>query len=59
MRVRQEEVDGRRLKFVVEANDGADVIGRGTHGRFVIDRERFGGRTKRKKREGTTETAGD
>ena len=58
MRVRLEEVDGRRLKFVVEANDGADAIGRGTHERFVIDRERFDGRMERKKREGT-QTAGD
>ena len=49
VRVRLEEVDGRRLKFGVQASDGAGVIGRGTHGRFVIDRERFDGRMERKK----------
>ena len=35
------EVDGCRLVFEVEANDGVDVISRGRHERFVIDRARF------------------
>ncbi len=35
------EVDGRRLTFTVEADDGIDRIARGTHQRFVIDREKF------------------
>jgi len=35
------EVDGRKLAFRVEAHDGADVISRGRHERFVIDRGRF------------------
>lgn len=30
------EVDGRRLVFAVEASDGVEVIGRGTHERFVV-----------------------
>ena len=34
-------VDGRRLAFAVEAEDGVDVIARGTHERFVVDRDRF------------------
>ena len=50
VRVELKEVDGRRLKFEVEARDGVDVIGRGSHGRFVIDRERFDERMARKKR---------
>ena len=58
VRVRLEEVDGRWLKFVVEASDGADVIGRGGHERFVIDRERFDGRMERKKGE-AAKKAGD
>ena len=35
------EVDGRRLVFQVEAHDGVDVISKGRHERFVINREKF------------------
>ncbi|HLP97929.1 MAG TPA: thioesterase family protein [Sideroxyarcus sp.] len=35
------EVDGRRLVFRVEAHDGVDVISKGRHERFVINREKF------------------
>jgi fluoroacetyl-CoA thioesterase len=35
------EVDGRRLKFNVEGHDGVDLISRGTHQRFVIDKAKF------------------
>ena len=42
------EVDGRRLVFEVEASDGVDVISRGRHERFVIDRARFVERVARK-----------
>jgi fluoroacetyl-CoA thioesterase len=34
-------VEGRKLVFTVEAHDGVDVISRGRHERFVIDRTRF------------------
>jgi fluoroacetyl-CoA thioesterase len=34
-------VEGRKLTFSVEANDGIDVISRGEHERFVIIREKF------------------
>ena len=34
-------VDGRKLRFEVEADDGIDLIARGTHERVVILRERF------------------
>lgn len=34
-------VEGRKLVFAVEAHDGVDLISRGRHERFVIDRERF------------------
>jgi fluoroacetyl-CoA thioesterase len=35
------EVDGRKLVFSVEAHDGIDVISRGRHERFVINKEKF------------------
>ena len=35
------EVSGRKLVFTVEANDGVDLISRGRHERFVIDKDRF------------------
>ncbi|MBQ5644732.1 MAG: thioesterase family protein [Bacteroidaceae bacterium] len=34
-------VEGRKLTFAVEACDGAGTIGRGTHVRFIVDKERF------------------
>ena len=40
-RVKLTAVEGRRLFFYVEADDGDDIISRGTHERFVVDRARF------------------
>jgi fluoroacetyl-CoA thioesterase len=40
-RVKLIQVDGRRLVFEVEADDGVDTICRGRHERFVIHREKF------------------
>ncbi len=40
-RVELTGVDGRRLTFAAEADDGIDLIARGSHERFVIDREKF------------------
>jgi fluoroacetyl-CoA thioesterase len=34
-------VEGRKLTFTVEAHDGVDLIARGRHERFIIDRARF------------------
>ncbi len=42
-------VEGRKLVFRVQAHDGVDVISRGRHERFVIDRERFDARVGQKK----------
>ena len=39
--VRLTEVEGRKLKFAIEASDGIDIISRGSHERFVIDAARF------------------
>jgi fluoroacetyl-CoA thioesterase len=35
------EVSGRKLVFAVEASDGVDLISKGRHERFVIDRDKF------------------
>lgn len=35
------EVDGKRLVFLVEAHDGVDLISKGRHERFIINKERF------------------
>jgi predicted thioesterase len=43
------EVDGRRLRFKVEAWDAVDKIAEGEHERFIIDRARFDERLERKR----------
>lgn len=35
------EVDGRKLTFSLVARDSADVIGEGTHIRYIVDRTKF------------------
>lgn len=40
-KVKLVEVDGRKLVFEVEAHDGIDLISKGIHERFIIDKERF------------------
>ena len=42
-------VDGRRLTFNVVANDGVEIIARGTHERFVIHRPRFDEKLRNKR----------
>ena len=39
--VRVSGIQGRRVRFDVRAEDDAELIGEGTHERFVIVRERF------------------
>jgi len=34
-------VEGRKLVFSVEAHDGVDLISKGLHERFVINKEKF------------------
>jgi fluoroacetyl-CoA thioesterase len=41
VRVRLEEMEGRRLTFSAQADDGLDRICSGRHQRFVVDRARF------------------
>lgn len=42
------EVEGRRLLFRVEAHDGVDLISRGRHERFVINKEKFDAKVSEK-----------
>ena len=42
------EVDGRRLRFSVEAWDEAERIGEATHMRFIVNTERFVARASAK-----------
>ena len=37
-------VEGKKLVFAVEAHDGVDLISKGRHERFVIDRAKFDAR---------------
>lgn len=47
-KVRLTDVDGRKLTFEVEAHDGVDLIARGTHERFVINKEKFDSSLRKK-----------
>jgi Predicted thioesterase len=51
VRIRAEllEVDGRRLRFRVEAWDEIEKIAEGEHERFIIDWERFIARVEKKR----------
>ena len=49
------EIEGRRLVFKVEADDGVDTICRGTHERFIIDRAKFDARLQTKREGVATE----
>lgn len=42
------EVEGKRLLFEVEARDQVDLIGKGTHERFIVKTDRFVKRTEGK-----------
>ena len=46
---RLDEVDGRKLRFSLEAFDDRDQISSGTHDRFIIDAEKFNGSVAEKK----------
>jgi predicted thioesterase len=41
-------VEGRRITFEVEAQDGAEMIGKGLHERYVVDVQRFAEGLKKK-----------
>ncbi|PKN12976.1 MAG: thioesterase [Deltaproteobacteria bacterium HGW-Deltaproteobacteria-4] len=35
------EVDGKRIVWEIEARDEVEVIGKGTHERFIVNKEKF------------------
>lgn len=41
-------VEGKKLTFAVEAHDGVDLISRGRHERFIIDKAKFDARVAAK-----------
>ena len=43
-------VEGRKLIFNVEAHDGIDLISRGRHERFIINKEKFDAKVGEKRR---------
>ena len=50
VKVRLTQLDGRKLRFEVEADDGVDIISRGSHERFLIDTARFREKIAKKSR---------
>jgi fluoroacetyl-CoA thioesterase len=48
-KVKLVEVEGRKLVFEVEAHDGVDLISKGRHNRFVINKDKFDSKMKEKK----------
>ena len=49
-RVEVLEVLGRKIVFSVEAHDGDELISRGRHERFIIDKKRFDSKVNEKKK---------
>ena len=41
VKVKLEQVEGRKLSFSIVADDGIDKISEGTHQRFIIDAAKF------------------
>ena len=44
-------IDGRRLVFAVEAHDGVDLISRGRHERFIVNKAKFDAKVGEKMRD--------
>jgi fluoroacetyl-CoA thioesterase len=53
VRVRLENVEGRKLTFSIAADDGIDSISRGTHERFIIVASKFNEKVKAKALQGS------
>lgn len=47
---RLDRIEGRRLSFSIEADDGVDKISEGTHERFIIYPDKFNQKVAEKKR---------
>lgn len=48
VKVKLDAVDGKKLSFTIEAHDGVDLISKGTHERFIIDKKKFDDRLAQK-----------
>ena len=46
---RLEKVDGRKLRFALEAYDDLDKVSEGFHDRFIIDAEKFNAAVEKKR----------
>jgi fluoroacetyl-CoA thioesterase len=44
------EIDGRKLVFAIEAHDGVDLISKGLHERFIINKEKFDAKVSEKRK---------
>ena len=47
-KVKLSEVNGRRLLFEVEAHDGVEMISKGKHERFIINKDKFDSKMREK-----------
>lgn len=45
-------IEGRKLTFTVEAHDGVELISKGLHERFIINREKFVAKVGEKRKNG-------
>ncbi len=54
VRVLLEKVEGRKLTFFIEADDGVDLISQGYHERFVIDAAKFNAKVAGKAQKAAT-----
>ena len=48
---RLDKIEGRKLSFSIEANDGIEKISEGTHDRFIILTEKFNQKVDEKKKQ--------
>jgi fluoroacetyl-CoA thioesterase len=46
-------IEGRKLTFSVEAHDGVEMISKGLHQRFIINKEKFVAKVCEKRKTGT------
>jgi fluoroacetyl-CoA thioesterase len=53
VKVKLENVEGRKLTFSIIADDGIDKISEGTHERFIISASKFNEKMKAKALKGT------
>lgn len=55
VRGRLDRIEGRKLSFSIEADDGVEKISEGTHDRFIIRTEKFNRKVDEKKQKWVSE----